>query len=174
VDSRLDALIHKARIAIQIQSSGRLSAWTRRAYNRYGNCVLNFNRPEASSWSVLVCDWPHSVWTKSLVCKDTVLQGIPLFRSISEDSALLASLKISGSLSAVRMLICPLFHPSGRRTIPSGRPNRPSIIRPDNVDFHPDPLLYREAYVPACIRPDISAARPDASEYSTKLQILSK
>jgi hypothetical protein len=42
------------------------------------------------------------------------------------------------------------------------------------VDFHPDPLLYREASVPACIRPDDSAARPDACQYSTKLQILSK
>jgi hypothetical protein len=29
---------------------------------------------------LLVCDWPHSVWTKSLVCKDAILQGIPLFR----------------------------------------------------------------------------------------------
>jgi hypothetical protein len=41
--------------------------------------------------NVLVCDWPHSVWTKSLVRKDAVLQGILLFRSVSEDSALLAS-----------------------------------------------------------------------------------
>jgi hypothetical protein len=37
--------------------------------------------------SLLVCNWPHYVWTKSLVCKDVVLQGIPLFRSVSEDSA---------------------------------------------------------------------------------------
>jgi hypothetical protein len=99
--------------------------------------------------ALLVCDWPHSVWTKSLVCKDVVLQGIPLFRSVSEDSALLASQKIFGSLSAVKMLvppvrtlICPLFHPSRRRAIPSGCPDRPSIIRPDDVDFRPDPLLY--------------------------------
>jgi hypothetical protein len=54
--------------------------------------------------------------------------GIPLFRALSEDSALPASQKIFGSLSAVRTtchpvwtLICPLFHPSGRRAIPSGR-----------------------------------------------------
>jgi len=53
-------------------------------------------------------------------------------------------------------------------------PDRPSIIRPDDVDFGPDPPLYREASVPACIRPDVSAARPDTSQYSTKLQILSK
>jgi len=29
---------------------------------------------------MLVYDWPHSVWTKSLVCKGAVLQGILLFR----------------------------------------------------------------------------------------------
>jgi len=45
-------LIHKARIAIQIQSSGRQSAWSRCAFNRYGNCVFNFNRSDAYlSWS---------------------------------------------------------------------------------------------------------------------------
>jgi hypothetical protein len=70
--------------------------------------------------------------------------------------------------------ICPLFYPFGRRAISSGRPDRPSIIRPNDVDFRPDPLLYREASVPACIRLDVSAALPDASQYSTKLQILSK
>jgi hypothetical protein len=106
---------------------------------------------------MLVCDWPHSVWTKLLVCKVVVLQGIPLFRSVSEDS----TVRKVGSLSAVqtmchhvRTLICPLFHPSGRRAIPSGRPDRPSIIRPDDVDFRTDPSLHREASIPACIRPD--------------------
>jgi len=126
---------------------------------------------------LLVCDWPHSVWTKSLVCKDVVLQWIPLFKSVSENSAV----RKVGSLSAVRTtchpvqtLICPLFHPSERCAIPSGRPDRPSIIHLDDVDFRPDPSLHREASVPACIRPDVSAARPNASQYSTKLHILSK
>jgi hypothetical protein len=126
---------------------------------------------------LLVCDWPHSVWTKSLICKDAVLQGILLFKSVLEDSIV----RKVGSLSAfrttchpVRTLICPLVHPSGRRAILSGRPDRPSIIRPDNVDFRPDPSLHREASVPACIHSVVTAARPDVSQYSTKLQILSK
>jgi hypothetical protein len=52
VDSRPDALIHKARITIQIQPSGRQSAWSRRAFNGYGNCIFNFNHPDAClSWS---------------------------------------------------------------------------------------------------------------------------
>jgi len=49
-----------------------------------------------------------------------------------------------------------------------------SIIRPNDVYFRPDPSLYREASVPACIRPDDSAARPDALQYLIKLSILSE
>jgi hypothetical protein len=44
VDSRPDALIHKASIAIQIQTSGRQSTWSGRASNRYGNCVHQISR----------------------------------------------------------------------------------------------------------------------------------
>jgi hypothetical protein len=52
VDSCPDALIHKARISIQIQPSRRQSAWSGRAFNRYGNYLFNFNRPDAClSWS---------------------------------------------------------------------------------------------------------------------------
>jgi len=40
--------------------------------------------------------------------------------------------------------------------------------------FRPDPPLYREAYVPACIRLDDSTARPDALQYLIKVPILSK
>jgi len=51
VDSRPNALLLKARIAIQIQPSERLSAWSGRAFNRYGNCGFNFNRSDAClSW----------------------------------------------------------------------------------------------------------------------------
>jgi hypothetical protein len=38
-----------------------------------------------------------------------------------------------------------------------------SIICPDDVFFRLDPSLYREASVLACIRPDISTARPDVN-----------
>jgi hypothetical protein len=52
MDSRLDALIHKATITIQIQPSRRQSAWSGRGFNRYGNCVFKFNHPDAClSWS---------------------------------------------------------------------------------------------------------------------------
>jgi hypothetical protein len=47
VDSRPDALIHKARIAIQIPPSGRLSAWFELALSINGNCTFDFNRLDA-------------------------------------------------------------------------------------------------------------------------------
>jgi hypothetical protein len=57
-----------------------------------------------------------------------LLTGIPLFRVMSEVSALLTSQKNSvpcqpsgRSCHPVRTPICPLFHPSGRRALPFGR-----------------------------------------------------
>lgn len=44
-------------------------------------------------------------------------------------------------------------------------PDRPCIIHPDDVEFCLDPSLCQEASVPACIRPDDSTARPDASQW---------
>jgi hypothetical protein len=42
----------KVNFNFQIQPSGSQSAWSGRAFNRYGNCVFNFNRPDTClSWS---------------------------------------------------------------------------------------------------------------------------
>jgi len=47
MDFRSDALIHKASIAIQIQTSGRQSSWFGRAKPLYGNYLQRtFNRPD--------------------------------------------------------------------------------------------------------------------------------
>jgi hypothetical protein len=46
MDSLPNALIHKASIAIQIQTSGLQSAWSGRASIRYGNCVYLINRSD--------------------------------------------------------------------------------------------------------------------------------
>jgi hypothetical protein len=96
--------------------------------------------------------WLHSVfWTKSLVCKDTS-QGFHY-------SEVLQSQKIFSSLSAVRTI-------------------EPS--RPDDVPYHPDsrqtkhhssgPSTVLRRFYPACIRPDVSAACLDASQYSNSLR----
>jgi hypothetical protein len=44
VDFRPDALIHKASIAIQIQTSRRQSSWSERSSIRYQNCVHQISR----------------------------------------------------------------------------------------------------------------------------------
>jgi hypothetical protein len=89
--------------------------------------------------------------------------------------------KISCSLLAVRTTVPSRLDahlstvPFVQKTCHTVRtPDRPSIIRPDDMYFCPYPLLYREASVPVCIRPDDSTARPDALQYSIKLPILSK
>jgi hypothetical protein len=50
VDSRPDALIHKASIAFKIQTSDLQSAWSERASIIYGNCVHQINRPDDHSF----------------------------------------------------------------------------------------------------------------------------
>jgi hypothetical protein len=57
VDSHPDALLLKTRIVIEIRPSGRLSALSGRAFNRYGNRRFDFNRLDAclsSSERVLI------------------------------------------------------------------------------------------------------------------------
>jgi len=64
VDFLLDALIHKASIIIQIQTSGRASI-------RYGNCVHQISRPDnpplgpdvQSLYMEITCSGRVTVWT---------------------------------------------------------------------------------------------------------------
>jgi hypothetical protein len=79
--------------------------------------------------TLLVCDWPHSRWTKLLVCKDAVLQGIPLFRSVLEYS----TVRKVCSLSAVRMIV-----PSRSDAHLSTHPDAHLSIRQDDVPYRPD------------------------------------
>jgi len=121
-------------------------------------CKLDRNF--STQWSVSILA-SFCVWTKSTIQSD--------FRRFC-----LQVRRISSSLSAVRTIEpsrpdAHLSTVSSVRTtyIPSGPPRQISIIRPD-------PILYQEVFVPACIRPDVSAARPDASQYSINFKFLSK
>jgi len=97
-----------------------------------------------------------------LYVKDAILQGIPLFRRVSEDSA-----------CKLENIQFPVSRPDDR-DIPFGCPSVHCSIRLDDVPYRPGvqqtkhhpsrPSLFREATVPAYIRPDVSAARPDASQ----------
>lgn len=61
--------------------------------------------------------------------------------------------------------------PSGRRVIPSGRPTIQSIIRPDDENFPSGPSSVSRSFepTPACIRPDVSAARSAFNQPSRRL-----
>jgi hypothetical protein len=135
---------------------------------------------KAATLHMLDCNWPHSDCTKLLVCKDSFQQG---FRYSEVLQKILHCLQVKKNRVPPSRPEDVSSRPNAHlSTVPSVRttchtvrtPDRPSIIRPDDVDFRPDPPLYREASVPACICLDISAALSDASQYSTKLQILSK
>jgi hypothetical protein len=92
VDSRSDALINKARIAIQIQPSGRQSTWSECTFNSYGNLVFNFNRPDDHlSWSgrakaLLEITWSGRATVRTTVphCSDAALKQERFSLKISE------------------------------------------------------------------------------------------
>jgi hypothetical protein len=117
--------------------------------------------PKNGSVSILAS---FCVWTKLLKCKDAV----------NKDSTI-QSLQVrrnSSSLSAVRM-IEPSRPDAHLSTVPSVRKtchpvrmlDKPASSVRTKCSFRPDPILYREVSVPACICPDVSAACPDASQY---------
>jgi len=70
VDSRSDALIHKASIIFKIQTSKRQSSWSRRASIRYGNGMHQINHPddhplgpdERSLGMEITCSGSATVW----------------------------------------------------------------------------------------------------------------
>jgi hypothetical protein len=114
---------------------------------------------------MLVCNWPHSDWTKSLVCKDTFSQGFHY-------SEVLHMILHCFYKSRFRFPVSRPDDVSSRpdahlSTVPAVRtPDRPSIIRSDDVDFRPNPSLNRETFVPACIGPDDSTACPYDVQWS--------
>jgi hypothetical protein len=85
---------------------------------------------------MLVCNWTHSDWTKSLVCKDAFQQGFR-YSEVFQRFCTVCKSRNFGSLPTVRTkchpvrtLICPQFQSFERRAIPSGRPtNQVSFIR---------------------------------------------
>jgi len=120
---------------------------------------------------VLVCNWPHFVGQNHFIVMMLFNRDSAIQKCFQKILHCLQVKKISGSLSVVRT-IEPSSPDAHLTTVPSVRttchtvrtPVRPSIICLDDMHFPSGPLLYREAIVPACIRPDVSAARTDASQ----------
>jgi hypothetical protein len=79
---------------------------------------------------IFVPEWPKGefvsilasfcVWTKSLKCKDAVNRDSTI-QSLQVRRIQVPYQPSGRSSHPVRTPICPLFHPSGRRVIPSGR-----------------------------------------------------
>jgi hypothetical protein len=116
------------------------------------------------------------VWTKSLICKDAVNMGstvqsevrriskFPVSRPNDVSSRPDAHLSTVPSVwtsdrqasfvrtmcHPVRMPICLLFHPSGRRVFPSGRQTDKHHLSGRRVSSVRTPTSYWEASVPAC------------------------
>jgi hypothetical protein len=127
VDSHPDTLIHKARITIQIQPSGRQSAWSGRAFNIYENCIFNFNRLDAClSWSgralnrygncVLKINHPdsHPPWSgRAKPYMEITCSGRVTVRTIvpHRPNVALKQERISTKISKILSYSCP----SGRR-----------------------------------------------------------
>jgi hypothetical protein len=127
---------------------------------------------------MLVCNWSHSVgqnhfFVNMLFIRDSAIQKY--------------SRRFYTICKSENSVPC---QQSGRRVIPSGCPAIQCINRPDNVTYRPNAhqtkaSSVRTTWIPirtflcveklwtalACISPDVSAARPDDSQCSTKLQI---
>jgi hypothetical protein len=115
------------------------------------------------------------VWTKSLMCKDVINRDSTIQCDVRRFC--LQVRRISSSLSAIRT-IEPSRLDAHLSTIPSVRttchpvrmPDRPASSVRTKCSFRPDPIMYREVSMLACIRPDVSTACPDASQYSNSLR----
>jgi hypothetical protein len=128
---------------------------------------------------IFVSEWPNGefvsilasicVWTKSLVC----------VKMLPRDFTIQKCFK-------VRRISVPC-QPSGRSSHPVRTPIYHCSIRPDDVPYrldsrqtkhHPSgrrvspsgPSTVSRRFYPACIRSDVSAVRPDASQYSNSLR----
>jgi hypothetical protein len=120
---------------------------------------------------IFVPEWPKGefvsilasfyVWTKSLMCKDEVNRD-STFRVMSVDSA---------CKSEEFQVPC---QPSGRSSHPVRMPDgKVSFVR-TTCSFRPDPYTISRRFCSSLLRSNVSAACPDAYQFSNGSLILSK
>jgi hypothetical protein len=124
-------------------------------YFQTGQVIFVPKWPKVEFVSILAL---FCVWTKSLKCKDAVNMDSTIQSDVRRFC--LQVRRISSSLSAVRT-IEPSRPEAHLSTVPYVRTTC-STVR-TKCSLRPEPILYREVSVPASIRPNVSAARPDAS-----------
>jgi len=129
---------------------------------------------------IFVPEWPKGefvsilasfcVWTKFLMCKDalnkdstcqSIFRRLCTAKKIEDFRFPVSRLDDVSSRPDVHLSTVPSI-----RTTCSSRPDarQTRIIRPDDVSFRSDPPLYREGSVPACIRPNLLATRPEVHQ----------
>jgi hypothetical protein len=112
------------------------------------------------------------VWTKSLICKDAA----------NRDSTVQSEVRRISKFPVSRpdnVLSCPNAHLS---TVPSVRTTCHSVRTSDRQAssvwttcfFRPDTHIISRSFCASLLRPDVSAARPDAYQFSIGSLILSK
>jgi len=113
---------------------------------------------------IFVLEWPKGefvsilasfcVWTKSLICKDAA----------NRDSTVQSKVR--------RISKFPVSRPDDVSSRPDARLS--SIIRPEDVLIPSGHFTVLRSFFASLLRPDVSAARPDAYQFSNSSLILSK
>jgi hypothetical protein len=141
--------------------------------------VLLYSTPlTRTQWALLVF-WPYSVFGQNHLCIKMRKHGFHLQSDVSRFC--LQVRRISRSLSAVRT-IEPSRLDAHLSTVPSIRTTCHSVRMPDSpassvrttCSFRPDPCTVSRSFCSSLVRPDVSAARPDAYQFSNGSLILSK
>jgi len=121
----------------------------------------------------LLVFWPHSVFGQNHLYVRMLQTGIPMFRVKSEE--------FQSSPSAVHTMCHP--RPDAHlSTVPSVRTTCLSVRTSDRQAssvrtmcfFRPDTYIVSRSFCASLLRPDISAARPNAYQFSNGSLILSK
>jgi hypothetical protein len=113
---------------------------------------------------IFVPEWPKGefvsilasfcVWTKSLICKDAA----------KRDSTVQSEVR--------RISTFPVSRPDDVSSLPDARQS--SIFRPDDVLLPSGHFTESRSFCASLLRPDVSAAHPDAYQFSNGSLILSK
>jgi hypothetical protein len=124
---------------------------------------------------IFVPEWPKGefviilasfcVWTKSLICKDAANRDSTVQSEVRRISKFPVSRPddVSSRLDAYLSTI-PSVRTSDRQA---------SSVR-TTCFFHPDTYIVSRSFCTSLLRPDVSAARPDAYQFSNGLLIISK
>jgi hypothetical protein len=132
---------------------------------------------------LLVCKvlvfWPYSVFGQNHLCVKMRKQGFHFQSDVSRFC--LQVRRISSSLSAV-WTIEPSHPDAHLSTVPSIQtmchplrtPYSPASSVRTTCSFRPDPYTVSRSFCSSLLRPDVSAARPDAYQFSNSSLILSK